>query len=87
MPNYTPHSFRRTLVQLAYQRKLTPGELKAWSQNLGHESMLTTLTSYGHIDVHQQGELVRNATGFEADSPLTRRELEDVLSQKGLLRS
>ena len=59
MPNYTPHSFRRTLVSIAYQRELSPAHLKAWSQNLGHESMLTTLTSYGNIGVHQQGELVK----------------------------
>lgn len=87
LPKYTPHSFRRSLVQVAYQRKLSPAELKAWSQNLGHESMLTTLTSYGNIDVHQQGELVRNAIGNEGDQPLTRSELEEILSQRGLISS
>lgn len=60
LPYYNPHSFRNTLVQLGYQRCGNNIEaLKAWSQNLGHESMLTTLTSYGTINTHRQGEVMR----------------------------
>ena len=40
------------------QRKLTPAQLKAWSQNLGHESVLTTLTSYGNMPLEMQGQLI-----------------------------
>ena len=83
LSNYTPHSFRRTLVQIAYQRALPLAEFKAWSQNLGHEGMLTTLTSYGRIDVQQQGELVRGATGDSGDRPLTRADLEGILARIG----
>jgi hypothetical protein len=36
----------------------TPEQLKAWSQNLGHENIATTLTSYGAIDPHRQGEVI-----------------------------
>lgn len=35
--------------------------MKAWSQNLGHENVMTTFTSYGHVPVHKQGELIRNS--------------------------
>ena len=35
---------------------------KAWSQNLGHEGAMTTLTSYGKIGLEEQGRLVRNAS-------------------------
>ncbi len=62
LPHFTPHSFRSTLAILG--QRICKGDaelLKAWSQNLGHESMLTTFTSYGHVAVHRQGELVRNA--------------------------
>jgi hypothetical protein len=38
---------------------LTPEEMKAWSQNLGHADVLTTFTSYGAVPTHRQGELVR----------------------------
>lgn len=37
----------------------TPRQIKAWSQNLGHENIATTLTSYGTIDRRQPGEVIR----------------------------
>lgn len=62
LPHFTPHSFRSTLAILG--QRICKGDaelLKAWSQNLGHTNMLTTLTSYAHVSLHRQGELVRNA--------------------------
>ena len=47
---YNPHSFRNTVVQFGYQCCKTPEDMKAWSLNLGHSGILTTLTSYGAID-------------------------------------
>ena len=47
------------LVRHAMQLNLTVMQLKAWSQNLGHSDLLTTLTSYGAVPVHKQGELIR----------------------------
>jgi integrase/recombinase XerD len=35
----------------------SPEEFKAWSQNLGHEDVLTTFNSYGHVQEHRQGEI------------------------------
>lgn len=58
LPYYSPHTFRHMLMQIAYQRKLTPAQLKAWSQNLGHESLLTSLTSYGNLPLEMQGQLI-----------------------------
>ena len=49
------------LMQIAYQRKLTPAQLKAWSQNLGHESLLTSLTSYETIPLEEQGRLIETS--------------------------
>lgn len=63
LPYYNPHSFRNTLVQLGY--KLCQGNieaLKAWSQNLGHAGMLVTITSYGNISPHRQGEIIKELT-------------------------
>ncbi len=59
LPYANPHSFRNTLVQLAYKLQLPPEAFKAWSQNLGHEDALTTFTSYGTLPVHRQGEVMR----------------------------
>ena len=37
----------------------TPEAFKAWSQNLGHNDVMTTLTSYGQVPAHRQAELIR----------------------------
>ncbi len=58
LPYFKPHSVRDTLTQLAYQRQLAPEQLKAWSQNLGHENVLTTLGSYGRVSSERQGEVI-----------------------------
>ena len=43
------------LVRHAMALDLSPEEMKAWSQNLGHSDVLTTFTSYGQVPTHRQG--------------------------------
>jgi integrase len=57
---FNPHSFRKTLAQLGERMCRTPEELKAWSQNLGHEDVLTTLRSYGEVPFGRQEEIIKN---------------------------
>lgn len=59
MPYFNPHSFRNTLVRLGERLCQTPEEFKAWSQNLGHESVLTSFYSYGDVLDYKQAELLR----------------------------
>lgn len=59
LPAFHPHSFRHMLARYGFEVCQTPADLKAWSQNLGHEQMLTTFTSYGRIDPHRQGEIIK----------------------------
>ena len=59
LPYFNPHSFRNTLVRLGQDKCKSPEEFKAWSQNLGHDKVLTTFMSYGQIDGHRQGEIIR----------------------------
>ncbi len=59
LPYFNPHSFRKTLARLGEKICRSPEEFKAWSQNLGHEQVLTTFTSYGEVEVDRQGELIR----------------------------
>jgi integrase len=70
IPYYNPHSFRDMLVRHAMTLSLTPEEMKAWSQNLGHNDVLTTLTSYGAVPVHRQRELIRASSQPSKDDPL-----------------
>ena len=71
------------IVSEAYERKLSHAELKAWSQNLGHEGLFVTLNSYGKLSIEEQGRLIRNEK--EGDEMLlTRAELDIILRKKGL---
>jgi integrase len=56
---YHPHLFRHTLVALGQTMCKTPEEFKAWSQNLGHDGVMTTFTSYGSLSTQRQGEVIR----------------------------
>ena len=58
LPNFNPHSFRKTLVQLGQKVCRTPEEFKAWSQNIGHEGVLTTFYSYGEVQPERQAEII-----------------------------
>lgn len=59
LPYFNPHSFRKTLAQLGESLCGSPEEFKAWSQNLGHEKVLTTLVSYGTVPMRRQVELIQ----------------------------
>ncbi|MEO7326453.1 MAG: site-specific integrase [Dokdonella sp.] len=59
VPYYNPHSLRHMLAMLGEKRCRTPEEFKAWSQNLGHEKVLTTFNSYGPVSVWRQSEILR----------------------------
>lgn len=57
---YHPHTLRHTLTHHYQAICKTPEEFKAISQNLGHENVMTTFTSYGEISTHRQGEVIKN---------------------------
>src|SRR5215469_9698422 len=59
LPYFNPHSFRNTLVRLGQDLCKSPEAFKAWSQNLGHEKVLTTFTSYGAVACDRQGQILR----------------------------
>lgn len=59
LPAFSPHSFRKTLGELANKHCKTPEQFKAWSMNLGHEDIATTWNSYLPVSQSRQGELIR----------------------------
>lgn len=69
LPYFNPHSFRNTLAQLGEQVCKTPEDFKAWSQNLGHEKVLTTFSSYGEVACRRQGEIIRNLAAPQRSIP------------------
>lgn len=85
LPYFNPHSFRSMLVRHAMALGLSPEGLKAWSQNLGHADVLTTLTSYGEVPVHRQGELIR--ASVRAGAPARAPSAEQIAAVEAMLAS
>lgn len=59
LPYFIPHSIRNTIIALGEKICNTPEEFKVWSQNIGHDSVLTSLTSYGEVGKHRQAEIMK----------------------------
>lgn len=60
LPYFNPHSFRNTLAILGEKICKTAEQWKAYSQNFGHSSPMTTFTSYGEVPPYRQAELLRD---------------------------
>jgi site-specific recombinase XerD len=64
---FNPHSFRNTLVQLGHEICRRSEQVKAWSQNIGHERVMTTFMNYGEVTYHRQGEIIRDLAKPQKD--------------------
>lgn len=62
LPVPNPHCFRDMLTRFGMQRIQTAEQMKAWSQNLGHENMGTTWSSYGKVTSDRQARIMRQMT-------------------------
>lgn len=80
LPYFNPHSFRKTLAQLGEKLCRTPEQFKAWSQNLGHDRVLTTFSSYGEVASERQRDIIREL-GQPVDSDRHVQEIIDQLMQ------
>lgn len=56
---FFPHSFRKTLTKYGDKVCDTREQFKAWSMNMGHDSVVTTIDAYLQISVERQGELIK----------------------------
>lgn len=87
LPYFNPHSFRKTLALYGLKQCKDLEALKAWSQNFGHSSMLTTLNSYGHIPSERQAEILSRLRGetitqrSEPDLETVRRVVAHLMSK------
>ncbi|MDO9011631.1 MAG: tyrosine-type recombinase/integrase [Gallionella sp.] len=77
---FNPHSLRNTLVQLGETTCKTPEAFKAWSQNLGHEKVMTTFLNYGEVAYQRQGEIIKGmATSKQDNRAMEASELAKAL--------
>ena len=77
LPYFNPHSIRDMLVRHIMTLDFPVETLKAWSQNLGHQGLLTTLTSYGSVASPRQAELIRQGL---PEPGATRSDLPNVIA-------
>jgi integrase len=82
LPYFNPHSLRSTLVRLGEILCRTPEEFKAWSQNLGHEEVLTTFYSYGEVGNRRQGEIIRKLAQPQHMESSSVEEIADAVARK-----
>jgi integrase len=75
LPYFNPHSIRKTLTRLGGEMCRSVEDYKAWSQNSGHEQVLTTLRNYGRVATERQGEILR---GIGLPKPSTQPAVDDL---------
>jgi hypothetical protein len=59
----------------------SPEEFKAWSQNLGHEKVLTTFVSYGAVASNRQGEILLGLANPKQVEQQDADKIEEVLNK------
>lgn len=77
LPYFSPHRIRDTISALGQSVCPNAEALKAWSQNMGHERVMTTLTSYGPVPGQRQAELMR---GLGTSEKRSRAELASQMA-------
>jgi len=78
LPYFHPHSFRHTLIRDGIRRCRDAEQFKAFSQNVGHENVMTTFKNYGSVSIERQAELIRQ---LAAPSTLAKRAVADIMRE------
>ena len=84
LPYFPPHTFRHLAVDLALKACRTGEQIKAVSQNFGHEHIATSLSSYGNFDPPRLSDVVRSLD-FSAEVPQVSSDKHIVEKMKKLL--
>ncbi|MEZ5358278.1 MAG: site-specific integrase [Candidatus Zixiibacteriota bacterium] len=68
---FKPHAFRHGAIHHAMKYCKNAEQIKALSQNFGHENIGTTLTTYGKLDWYSQSEIITKMSFKEDDDEET----------------
>ena len=79
---YHPHSFRHTAVSLAMKHCRNAEEIKAVSQNFGHQHVGTTMMTYGTLDSFRVGEVIRGIDFSAGSGEADRIEIIDEVQRQ-----
>jgi hypothetical protein len=77
LPYFNPHSIRKTPALLGERLCHSAEQMKAWSQNFGHDNVGTTFSSYGKVSLERQREII----GMLSVQPLTDPKLDMLVRQ------
>jgi integrase len=78
LPPFSPHRFRNMLVHEIYARELSPSQLRAWSQNLGHTTPKTSILAYGKLTVEEQEAIIRKGSKGQTNKPVTQADFQNL---------
>ncbi|MFH0702096.1 MAG: tyrosine-type recombinase/integrase [bacterium] len=81
---FSPHTFRHTAILTALSKCRNGQEIKAISQNFGHENVSTTLTAYGTLNQTQMHETISGMC-FSEDSDNfddLAQQIQEILRKK-----
>jgi len=84
LPYFPPHSFRHLAIDLAVKRCENGAQIKAVSQNFGHEKVATTFSAYANYEPDRLSEILKSIdfngeANFKNDDALG--EIKDLLHQ------
>jgi len=82
LPYFNPHTFRNTLVRLGQEVCKTPEQFKAWSQNIGHEKVMTTFMNYGEVAYQRQGEIIRELAKSQKNMRMDADEIAEAVFKR-----
>lgn len=63
LPPFTPHSFRKTIMRHGDVVCTSMEQFKAWSMNMGHENLATSINSYLPVSEARQLDIIRGMAG------------------------
>ncbi len=76
---FPPHTFRHLATILAFRACRNGEEIKAISQNFGHEHIATTISIYGNYDPSRLTEIIKSMDFSGKTKPTLEEKVEEVL--------
>lgn len=89
LPYFNPHSFRDTLTMVAHKKCRNAEELRAFSQNFGHENVMTTFANYGEVSSDRQAEIIsglgaNTAPNLKSEEEIVRAVMRELNSRHSI---
>lgn len=78
LPYYPPHTFRHLAIDLALKSCKTGEQIKAISQNFGHEHIAATLSSYANYAPDRLSEILKNIDFSGKPSKTEEKKIEEI---------